>query len=95
MSKNFKKFPVLTKKRLDFSRNMWYNIMVKDIHLLSNNDQLYALICSNIDKVSYSQTFKLLDEMKLNSLASMLKTKFNDSRSILEIKSLIKQEYDL
>lgn len=56
---------------------------------------LYNYILNNIYNLNNSVLDNLLIEHELNLLSEYLKRKFNDSRSSLTLKNLIKSEYGI
>lgn len=55
----------------------------------------YSFALFNAEKLNYSELKILTNELWLNMLALFLKNKFKDTRSVQELTSLIKEEYDL
>lgn len=53
---------------------------------------LYAHALLNIEKLNYRELKEVFVELRLEFLAKVLKYKFNDLRSIPELKQIIKEE---
>lgn len=57
--------------------------------------QMFNNIIFNYHKYSAKELAKLSVDLHLMSLAKFLKTKFNDKRSLHQLKDLIIEEYSL
>lgn len=78
---------------LDTDPKTWYNIgvQIKSLSL----ERLYGLILRGMWTENTKEYKAVIREHGLNCLSRHLKQKFNDKRSILEIKDLIREVYHL
>ena len=56
---------------------------------------MYQYILSNAEVLESKKLFKLLREHEINCISKWLKSKFNDTRTVDEISSIIIDEYAL
>jgi len=78
-----------TPKGIDTDFQIWYNIgvQIKKVH----PDTLYAILLGGRGHTMPIYR-ELLKEHELNCLAKWLKNKFNDTRSVFQLKELIREE---